>query len=361
MSKPKFQITAQNVNNVGLVKIIGHIGWDTDCDSFRDQCDEIKKQGVKDVHVYIMTPGGSCFDADEIANIINSFEGKKTGEGGALVASAGTRIAAILSDFSMPENGQFMVHKPKGSISGTNIAMRNYLALMDNTDKIYYDTYMSIVKDKEKFKTKWDSGDWWMTASEARDEGFITSVKPKIKIDREAAAVIKACCSPIEIDNNNIINQTKTEMELKVLAVSLGLDENASEEQVNAKIKENAKAAADLQALQTQNEEKEKEDKAKKVKACLDKAIADKRIKADARANWEKMLTDNFETASAALESISPLEKPSTTLVVADGKKTYHGKTFEQLQDENPELLDKLEKEDPDAFAELFNQSISKK
>lgn len=360
MNKMPFLITAQNVNNVANIKIIGHIGWDTDAISFREQCEALKKQGVKDVNVYIMTPGGSCFDADEIANIIDSFEGKKTGEGGALVASAGTRIAAILSEFSMPENGQFMVHKPKGSANGTNIAIRNYLTLMDNTDKIYYDTYLSIVKDKDKFKEKWPAGDWWMTASEAKEEGFITSVKPKIKIDREAAAVIEACCSPIAIDNNNI-NQTKTEMELKTLAVSLGLDENATEAQVNAKIKENAKAAADLQALQTQNEAKEKEEKAKKVKACLDKAIADKRIKADARANWEKMLNDNFETASAALESISPIEKPSTTLVVADGKKTYHGKTFEQLQDENPELLDKLQKEDPEAFDELFNQSISKK
>jgi hypothetical protein len=114
-------------------------------------------------------------------------------------------------------------------------------------------------------------------------------------------------------------------------------------------------------ALQAAQAQKEKAEKEAKIKTALDKAIADKRIKADCRAEWEKMLNDSFDSASKALESISPLEKPSAGLATSkEGKKTYKGKTFAQLQDESPELLAELEKADPEAFAEMFNENFKK-
>ncbi len=94
--KISFNISASAQGQTALIRITGTIGWDTDCELFRARIDEIAQQGITDAHLYLNGPGGSCFDAEEIVNIIKSvFTGKVTGEGGALVASAYTRIAMI--------------------------------------------------------------------------------------------------------------------------------------------------------------------------------------------------------------------------------------------------------------------------
>lgn len=359
--KSTFQISAVKNGEAAEVRIIGHIGWETNAEVFRAQVDALVKAGIKDVHIYINSPGGSCFDAAEIVNIMGAFKGEITGEGGALVASAATYIAMHCKRFSMPENGIFMVHRPSGHADGSKEDIKAYLKLLEDVEREYYNVYKKAVKDSAAFDEKWNSCDWWMTAAEAKKQGFITDVKTKMKIDRETAAVIKACGCPFDIDEYQQIQKNNNEMDIKMTAVLLGLPETATEAEVKAKLSENKKAADDLTALQAAQAQKEKAETQAKIKAALDKAIVDKRIKADCRAEWEKMLNDNFDSASKALESISPVEKLSDKLVASkEGKKTYKGKTFAQLQEEGPELLAELEKEDPDAFAELFNETFKK-
>ena len=78
--------------------------------------EQLIRSGIKDVHIYINSPGGECFEANEIVNVIKKFPGKITGEGGALVASAATYIAINCTSFSMPANGLF--HDPSGQRRG---------------------------------------------------------------------------------------------------------------------------------------------------------------------------------------------------------------------------------------------------
>ena len=359
MGKIPFQISAVQNGEKAEIRIIGYIGWETDAEDFRAQVDALEKAGVKDAHLYIHSPGGNCFDAVEIVNIIaQKFKGSISGEGGALVASAATYIAANCKTFEMPENGMFMIHRAQGGTYGSQEDIEAYLKLMKDTNNLIYDGYKAIAKDLTLLDEKWNSRtDWWLTAKEAKEQGFITAVRAKTRIDRETAAQIKACGCPFEIKETQINNsKTEKEMDLKATAQLLGMPETATEAEVKAKLEANAKAAADLQALKAEQVQKEKTEKTAKIKAALDKAIADKRIKADCRAEWEKMLTDNFETASKALESIAPIAKLSSQIVTSqEGKKTYKGKTFAQMQDEDPDALAELEKNDPEAFAELFN------
>ena len=73
------------------------------------------------MHIYINSPGGECFEANEIVNVIKKFPGKITGEGGALVASAATYIAINCTSFSMPANGLFMIHQVSGGACGLSL------------------------------------------------------------------------------------------------------------------------------------------------------------------------------------------------------------------------------------------------
>lgn len=357
MDEIPFQISAAKKGETAEIRITGHIGWETDADVFRLQVDALVKAGVRDVHVYINSPGGNCFHAAEIVNIITSgFKGNITGEGGALVASAATYISMHCKSFVMPENGVFMVHKPSGGVSGRSEDVKAYLKLLEDIEREYYNTYRTVAKDLPAFEEKWKSGDWWLTAKEAREQGFITGVKSKAKIDRETAAVIKACGCPFEMEKNDY--QTEKEMDLKATAIMLGLPETATEAEVKAKLEANKKAAADLEAMQAAQAQKEKTEREAKIKAALDRAIVDRRIKADCRTEWEKMLNSNFDMANKILEGIVPVEKLSSQIVTSqEGRKTYRGKTFAQLQDEDPDLLAELEADNPEAFAELFNET----
>jgi len=361
MSK-KLQINITSEGTQGRVDIIGNISeWgDNNAIDFRERCQALKDAGVTACLVYLMTNGGDCFQANEIVNILIEIFGTYTGEGGAIVASAGTYVAVNATSFVMAKNGQFMIHKPSGYVGGNETEMENYLKLLKNMTVAYYDAYKAKLKTPEAdFKTKWDSGDIWMTADEAKTYGFVTTVKEPIKITQAIALDIVAIGSPIKIDPQDIINSkpnTKNEMNLQVTAKALGLPDTATEDEVNAKLAQNAQKAKDYDALKASTDLKEKELNAANIKTELDKAEKEHRIKADTRGNWEQMLTANFAGTKAVLDSIQPVVALSTEIKASvDGKgATYQGKTFEQMQDENPIMLAELEDEKPEAYAALF-------
>lgn len=342
--------------SIGRISIIGEINeWNrNNADNFRQKCQELKDSGISRALVYLMTVGGDCFQANEITNILDEcFPDSYDGEGGALVASAGAYIAVKCKTFSLAKNGQFMIHKPSGFVGGNEQEVENYLTLLRNMTKTYYDAFIAKLKKKESdFKAKWNAGDFWMTSDEAVEWGFITSVKEPVRIDEPTAKLIRACGCPNDVTTNT----EKTDMELKAMAISVGLPADATEQQVNAKIAEFKSKADQYDALKASTEKKEKDERVGKVKAALDKAISEKRIKADSRKDWEELFEKGYETTLALLEKQEPIEKLSSQIIVNnDGKgATFNGKTFEQWQESDPDALAQLEKDNPDAFNALF-------
>jgi ATP-dependent protease ClpP protease subunit len=362
MDKIPFKITASTQGQKALIRITGTIGWDIDCEEYRRQIDEISGTGITDAHLYLNGPGGSCFDAEEIVNITgNAFSGTITGEGGALVASAYTRIAMMCETFIMPANGMFMIHKPSGCVAGAANDIRAYLKLISDIETRYLDKYKEKSADAALLEKQWNAGDWWMTAKEARENGFISSVKEKTKIDACTAALITACGCPaskVPIINN----KTNESMDLRAMAISLGLPGDATEDAVNAAIAKAKKAQEDLAALQTANEKRDKEEKVRKIKERLDKAqLVDKVINGETRPAWEQMLNNDFETGCKALDGLAPVKKLTVITGGSAVNTTYKGKTFEELQNEDPGLLAELEKNEPEVFEELFNASLKKR
>ncbi len=362
MEKIPFNISAAKQGTRALIRITGTIGWDTNAELFRSQVDGLVAQGVEDVHVYINSPGGSCFDAAEIINILtDSFKGVITGEGGALVASAATFIAAHCKIFEMPENGMFMIHKPQGGNFGTANELEAYLKLLRNLEAQYYNVYQTKTTDAAELQKHWEAGDWWLTAKEALDNGFITSVKAPILIDHRASAIIVASGCP----QNKIPNiKKKQEMELKAMAISLGLPETATEMEVTAAITAGRKAQTDLAELQRSNKEKEAAARAKAIDDALTAAVNDKRITADMRPKWQASLEANFEVNSELLTSLSPVVKLPIDKEAAhfDGAlpANLSGKTFEQLQEEDPEALAELMENNPQAYDALYGDYLKR-
>ncbi len=367
MNKIPFKIEASAQGDTALIRITGTIGWDVDAESFRSQIDDlVKSKKTTNAHLYLYGPGGSVFDADEICNIISSsFTGKVTGEGGSLVASAYTRIAQICDTFKMPENSSFMIHKPSGGISGTVNDIEAYLKLMKDKESQYLELYKKKSKNVALFEQQWNAGDWWMTAKEAKENGFITDVTPEAKINSEARAMIAACGCPETKIPKQTITQNHDEMDLKAMAKALGLPESATEAEINAAIASANAAKAELATLKAANEKKEKEAQAKTIKDEVEAAVKDKRITADASADWIEALTANYEINSKLLKNLKAVSKVAVTPSgngsgEAKGKVTHEGKTFEELQEEDPETLGALMGDDPDAYDALYNNYLKR-
>lgn len=356
----KLQIKIEADGSNGRVDIIGSISeWNkNNATDFRTKCTELKDSGVTSCHVYLMTVGGDCFQANEIVNILNEVFGSYTAEGGAIVASAGTYIAINATSFVFAKNGQFMIHKPHGGAYGNDKEVESYLKLLQNMTAIYYAAYVEkCTKSEKELSEKWESGDFWMTAQEAKDWGFVTEIKEAVKVTKALAAQIKKSGSPIAFAQTDIIVEPNIDkMNLQATALLLGLGAEATEEQVNARIKANAEKASKYDALKAETERKEKAEKAKKIKAFLDEKEKQKVINATNRTKWQQLLEADFEGNKVLLDDMQPVQKLSAEIKTsADGTgATYQGKTFEQLQDENPEALAELEETNPEAFNALF-------
>lgn len=356
MNKPLLNITADASGQQGRINIIGDIScWgDNSSDILRAACQQLKDAKVGNCTVYLNTCGGECFEANEIVNILSEFFPGYTGEGGAIVASAGTYIAVTCKTFNMAQNGQFMVHKPSGYINGNEQEINNYLSLLRNMTQTYYAAYIAKCKKPEnEFKAKWDGGDFWMSAKEAQDWGFVTDIKGPETIDEPTALLIKASGSPIQVQQSK---NNKEEMELKMIAIAIGMPQDATEPQVNTRLAELKQKADQYDVLKANMEKKEKEEKSSKIKSALDKAILDKRIQADSRKNWEQLLDQDYENTEKLLNSLQPVQKLSSKIENTPNKGvTYQGKTFEELQDEDPDMLAELEDNDPETFKGLFS------
>lgn len=347
---------ADNNNNRARIEIVGSIvQWKGSALLFRQQIKELLDAGITDAHIYINSGGGECFEANEIVNEIRKFTGKITGEGGALVASAATYIAIACESFDMAENGQFMIHQPSGGAYGRVADIESALTLLKGMTQTYMDAYLAKTTMKPAdFKTKWEAGDFWMTAKEAKANGFVTNIVGKAKIDKTTAEMITACGYTGELTiDNEVNNNVKTENmgNLTVYAVALGLNPEATEEQITAKIAENKRKAERCDQL----EAAEKTRKENEIEACVNQAIKDKKITADQKENWKKLLTDSFETAKPMLDALQAVVIPETKKPKADAKPEMGDKTFEKLQDEDPEALIKMQDEDPEAFQALYD------
>ncbi|MDR2361692.1 MAG: ATP-dependent Clp protease proteolytic subunit [Prevotellaceae bacterium] len=342
-----FRITAEKKGDRAEIRITGVIGWETDCETFRQQVDTLVADGLADAHIYINSGGGSCFDASEIVNIIGRFKGRVTGEGGALVASAATYIALHCKEFSMPANGQFMLHKPTGCVIGTVSEMENYLKGLRNVESLYYDTYKSVASDIVALDAHWRAGDWWLTAAEAKDMGFITSVKPRIKIDKDTEALATACGCPVAlVADKKALDKSKTHKKMELIALALGLKADATEAEITAKLNELQGKAARVDEL----EKTIKGIREAQVVALVDAAVG-KKITADKRQHFIDLGHNaGVEVLRTTLEAFPEAVKPMQVIISKSG-----GGSTDKKFNELPEAeLKELRENNREEYIRLF-------
>jgi len=365
MSKPRL-LTVTNTAGKAQIRIIGRISdWRNNSDDFERTINDLIAQGVKDVDLYIKTEGGSCIEANEIANIIKRFPGTITGHGGAIVASAGTYIAVKCASFSMPSNGLFMIHKPYldtgGNIDQIEADLKLLRTITDNYKKAFA---AKTKKTEEAIDSLWRT-DFWMGAEEAKKEGFIDSISDEEQIDEDLIQNLKSNFKslPSALINFQVQDlKQNIEMDKKTIAVALAMVTNAadaeklSDAEVIAAISAMSAKAAKADELQRKLEQIEADRSAEKIKNLLDKAVTDKKIMASERAHMEKLAKNDFASVEEIIKARPAMEKISSQINSESSETVVDHKswTYKDYQEKDPKALVALAKDDLPHFKKLF-------
>jgi len=178
MAKFPFEIENSGNSKVAKFRIITAITfWREYSRQFTMAVDRLIGEGYSEVELYLNTPGGSMFDANEIGNQFNRFRGEKRVKLGAMCASAGTIISTYFDKIESSKNTQYMIHNPKMKLE----AVRE--SDFDSSKKLYVNLREDML-DRYEARTNMSREDLstmleqttWMNAKECLEKGFVDSI-----------------------------------------------------------------------------------------------------------------------------------------------------------------------------------------
>lgn len=137
---------------------------------------DLRTVTTDEVDVEINSPGGDVFAGLAIYNGLRASGKKINVKVLGLAASAASLVAMAGDTIEMPENAFMMIHNPWGFAMGGADEMRNTADVLDKIGAGLVSTYAKRTgKSAEEIAALLDA-ETWMTAQEAVDAGFATSV-----------------------------------------------------------------------------------------------------------------------------------------------------------------------------------------
>ncbi|MGU7780450.1 head maturation protease, ClpP-related [Burkholderia sp. PU8-34] len=173
---------------VAEIQIYGDIGfWGTDADLFAAKLDEVAATATSIV-VAINSMGGDVFDAFTIYNALRRHAGKVTGRVDGVAASAASLILMACDTIEMPSNAMLMIHNPHTVAAGEAGDLRKLADLLDSTSDNMLAAYVERSgRTEEEVRAIMDA-ETWLTAAQAKEQGFCDAIADPIRIAAYAGA-----------------------------------------------------------------------------------------------------------------------------------------------------------------------------
>ncbi|VWB29612.1 peptidase S14 [Burkholderia lata] len=170
------------------IQIYGDIGfWGTDADLFASKLDEVAATAISIV-VAINSMGGDVFDAFTIYNALRRHSGKVTGRVDGVAASAASLILMACDTIEMPSNAMLMIHNPHTVAAGEAGDLRKLADLLDSTSGNMLAAYVERSgRTEEEVRAIMDA-ETWLTAAQAKEQGFCDAIVDPIRIAAYAGA-----------------------------------------------------------------------------------------------------------------------------------------------------------------------------
>lgn len=219
-------------------------------EGYSDSADSILKDindlgDIKQLNVFINSPGGSVFEGISIKNMLERQKLKGCFINvviDGLAASIASVIAMAGDKISMPENALMMVHRASCGCFGNVDEMRKQIEVLDKIDIVITNTYVNRsggLLSKEDVQAMFNSGDTWLTAEEAKNYGLCDEITESLKV----AACAKSTDFENKIDldkwsnkvnewvdegnHDNSVKEEKTSMENEINPVNITVNIDA--------------------------------------------------------------------------------------------------------------------------------------
>lgn len=161
-----------------------------------------------------------------------------------------------------------------------------------------------------------------------------------------------------------VINHKPTsDMDKKLVCTTLGLDENATDMAVLAKlteIKNNSdRLAAENQTLSSRIEALENAEKSGKVKGLVDGAIASGKLTEAQRPIWQSLAEKNFDDAKLAIDAMQAYTRPTGQLSAVPGEGSSMSDVEEYIKLDKEGKLGELQRTDDAKFQRLYDAFLA--
>lgn len=328
-----------------LIRITNAIGANNDDSSssngLRKIVDQFLAKGTKEAIVYINSPGGSVFEANEMINELGRFESVNV-KYGALAASAASLFATKFYT-TAKRNTRIMLHKPMSFAEGNENEVESSLQILKSLTDDYRQAYASKMGiTPEAVEDLWNKGDVWLTAQKALEMKLIDAIEGEEAPVTKADAIMIQACGFKEPVNINAMNREE-------IIQLLNLDPSSTDEQIMDALKE-LKTKADAHDA----EQAASADQA--AEALVNNAIAQKKILPAQKNNFLALAKSSFETTKATIEAMPVITSVHSQLGskgTPDAKDKYKDWSLEDFLEKDPEALAKMEDEDPNRFKAL--------
>lgn len=138
-----------------------------------------------DITVWINSPGGDCFAAAQIYNMLTDYRGKVTVKIDGIAASAASVIAMAGDEVLVSPVSMLMIHNPSTIAMGEAKDMEKAIAMLDEVKNSIINAYaIKTGLSKNKLSTLMDN-ETWMNAKKAVELHFADDMLSRNKLSKE--------------------------------------------------------------------------------------------------------------------------------------------------------------------------------
>ena len=193
--------------------VIAEESWFDDEISPREFKDELES-GDGNITVWLNSPGGDCFAAAQIYNMLSAYKGKVTVKVDAIAASAATVVAMAGDEVQMSPVAMFMIHNPAMMAAGDHNDMAKAIEVLQETKESIINAYASRTHLSRAKLSKLMEDETWMDARKAVELGFADKIIESATGDEDRSGGIKPAALYSERElSDRIINKVRMKYE----------------------------------------------------------------------------------------------------------------------------------------------------
>ena len=170
---------------------------------FRDELNA----GSGDITVWINSPGGDCFAAAQIYNMLMDYKGNVNVKIDGLAASAASVIAMAGTTVEMSPVAMLMIHNPMTVAIGDSAEMQKAIDMLAEVKESIINAYNLKTNMSRNKISKLMDAETWMNAKKAVELGFVDSIMFSENKDNEKNDGVQAMLFSRQAVTNSLMSK----------------------------------------------------------------------------------------------------------------------------------------------------------